>query len=65
MWRTPVNHRVIPLAEPRADLVLIGCFLVNRSLVTCIVDLEPRVVADVPRFAWPLRPLAIALATGS
>jgi len=46
----------IPLSERRIDILFLGFFILNLSVITYIIDLEQLVIADPENFVYPIWP---------
>ena len=48
----------MPLRQRRYDLIFLGFFALNATLITYIIDLEQLVIADPSNFSYPIWPPA-------
>ena len=48
----------VPLRQRRYDLIFLGFFALNATLITYIIDLEQLVIADPSNFSYPVWPPA-------
>ena len=48
----------VPLRQRRYDLIFLGFFALNATLITYIIDLEQLVIADPSNFSYPIWPPA-------